>query len=161
MSRAPEGVRVRAATAGDLETILRHRRSMFEAMGYGGAALAAMDEASRPFFAAKLAQREYAGFFAVDSEGHVLAGGGVVLLDFQPHPLDPFGRRGFVVNMWTEPPQRRRGLGRLLMQAMIDWARAEGLSTLYLHASAEGRPLYERLGFVSNNEMRLQLAPPR
>ncbi len=34
---------VRQATAADLETILRHRRSMFEAMGHGGARL----EASR------------------------------------------------------------------------------------------------------------------
>jgi hypothetical protein len=35
---------------------------------------------------------------------------------------------------------------------------ARGVGRIVLHASAEGRRLYERLGFVQTNEMRL--APP-
>jgi hypothetical protein len=34
-------------------------------------------------------------------------------------------------------------------------AQATGLASLVLHASDAGRPLYERLGFVATNEMRL------
>jgi len=36
----------------------------------------------------------------------------------------------------------------------FDWARRERLDRLVLHASPEGRPLYDRLGFVATNEMR-------
>jgi GNAT superfamily N-acetyltransferase len=43
----------------------------------------------------------------------------------------------------------------LLLQRIIDWARAERLDRLVLHASEAGRSLYERLGFVGTNEMRL------
>ena len=31
------------------------------------------------------------------------------------------------------------------------------MASLFLHASAEGRPLYEELGFEPTNEMRLRL----
>jgi hypothetical protein len=40
------------------------------------------------------------------------------------------------------------------MRHVLEWARCERLDRLVLHASPEGRPLYERLGFVPTNEMR-------
>jgi hypothetical protein len=42
------------------------------------------------------------------------------------------------------------------MHAVINWAREERLDRLVLHASEEGRALYERLGFAATNEMRFQ-----
>jgi GNAT superfamily N-acetyltransferase len=65
------------------------------------------------------------------------------------------GRHALVVNVFTEPAWRRRGIAELLMRRLLAWAREERLDRVVLHASAEGRPLYERLGFVSTNEMRL------
>jgi hypothetical protein len=43
------------------------------------------------------------------------------------------------------------------MLAMMDWLRKEGFSKVGLHASDEGRPLYESLGFTVSNEMELTL----
>jgi len=40
------------------------------------------------------------------------------------------------------------------METAIAWARAHGIARLVLHASPEGRPLYEQLGFEATNEMR-------
>jgi GNAT superfamily N-acetyltransferase len=151
-------VRIREATVDDLFLVLHHRRGMFHDMGHRDEArLDAMEAASSPFFAKGLRDGTYRGFFAVDEEDRVLSGGGVVLLEYQPHPLDPRPRRPFVVNMFTEPEHRRRGLARRLMAAMVDWCRGEGYRLLYLHASDEGRPLYASLGFVPTNEMRLRL----
>lgn len=61
------------------------------------------------------------------------------------------------MNVYTEPGQRGRGLARCLLETMIGWARARGLSLLYLHASPQGRALYESLGFEPSNELRLDL----
>jgi GNAT superfamily N-acetyltransferase len=131
---------------------------MFEAMGFHDQEqLRAMDAASAPFFERGLRDGTYRGFLAVTSSGEVVAGGGVMRLAFQPHPLDPRPQRAFVVNMYTEPPWRGRGLARRLMEAMIEWCREQGFRVLYLHASDEGRPLYEGLGFKPTNEMRLRL----
>lgn len=64
------------------------------------------------------------------------------------------GRHAIVLNVYTEPAWRRRGLAELLMRRVLAWAREERLDRLVLHASQEGRRLYERLGFVATNEMR-------
>jgi predicted GNAT family acetyltransferase len=64
------------------------------------------------------------------------------------------GRQGTIVNVFTEPQWRRRGIAGLLIQEIIIWSRNEGLDRLILHASDEGRSIYETLGFVASNEMR-------
>lgn len=155
---ADAGYRLRRAQAADLARVLRHRRRMFEDMGYRDlAALDAMQAAAEPFLAQGLADGSYQGWLVDDAGGQVVAGGGVALVPFQPHPRDPTSRRAFVLNLFTEPEHRRRGLARRLMQAMVDWCREQGLQALSLHASDEGRPLYESLGFTPTNEMRLFL----
>jgi GNAT superfamily N-acetyltransferase len=61
-----------------------------------------------------------------------------------------------VLNVYTEPAWRRRGVAEALMRQVIRWAESERLDRLVLHASDEGRPLYQRLGFAATNEMRFQ-----
>jgi hypothetical protein len=43
------------------------------------------------------------------------------------------------------------------MDVMIGWSREQGYANLFLHASNEGRHLYETLGFAPTNEMVLEL----
>jgi GNAT superfamily N-acetyltransferase len=150
--------RIRQATLEDLDVVLYHRRRMFEDMGFTDrAALEAMLATSTPLIGRGLAEGSYRGWLVEASGDGVVAGGGIIILDFQAHPADPWPRRAWVVNMFTEPGHRRRGLARLLMETMVAWCRAEGMRHLYLHASDEGRPLYEDMGFTPTNEMRLIL----
>jgi len=152
-----ETYRIRPATRRDLAVVLHHRRRMFEDMGHTDPqALDVMLAVSTPLIERGVEDGTYRGWLVEGGEG-VVAGGGVILLQFQPHPMDPRPQRAWVVNMFTEPEHRRRGLARLLMDTIVTWCREEGLRFLYLHASDEGRPLYQSLGFVPSNEMRLQL----
>jgi GNAT superfamily N-acetyltransferase len=57
----------------------------------------------------------------------------------------------------TVPYYRRRGIGRRMMQAMIEWLGEQGIHRVELHTTEMGRPLYEELGFVDGNEMQLRL----
>ena len=43
------------------------------------------------------------------------------------------------------------------MQTIIGWCQREGFNRVTLHASDQGRRLYESLGFEPSNEMRLHL----
>jgi len=98
----------------------------------------------------------------------VIGGAGVQRRRVLPHPRGhgkdgvAAGNHAIVLNVFTEPDWRRNGIAQRLMEAIIEWADAESLDRLVLHASAEGRPLYERLGFVPTNEMRFNrlFGPP-
>jgi GNAT superfamily N-acetyltransferase len=59
--------------------------------------------------------------------------------------------------MYVVPAARRRGIARALMNEVLEYCRAQGFRSVYVHASDAGRPLYESLGFIPTNEMRLDL----
>ena len=66
------------------------------------------------------------------------------------------GRQGLIVNVFTEPDWRRRGIAKLSMKEIIAWSREQTRDDLVLHTSDGGRRLYQQLGFVLTNEMRLR-----
>jgi len=148
---------IRSAVPADLEIVLHHRRRMFEDMGSTDShGLDVMIKNSTPILKRGLSDGTYRGWM-VTSGGEVVAGGGIIFHEYQPSPQDPRPQRAWVVNLFTEPEHRRQGLARLLMQTMLEWCRQHSMLFLYLHASEQGRPLYESLGFEATNEMRLIL----
>jgi GNAT superfamily N-acetyltransferase len=150
-------LKIREATSADLETIMRHRRHMFMDMGYKGeSALDAMETTSRPFIGTALGSGLFRGWF-VEMGGKVVAGGALIVLEFPSSPRDHSTHRAWILNMYTEPEYRGRGLATSLMETMIKWCRERGFKWVSLHASDAGRPLYETLGFKPTNEMRLML----
>jgi GNAT superfamily N-acetyltransferase len=109
---------------------------------------------------------EYVGWLAAlaSKPETIVAGAGIFLRASLPSPRKvngetvgvTTGKLGLLINVFTEPEWRRRGVAMLLMQRAIDWSREQRLDRLILHASPSGRPLYEKMGFVSTNEMRLE-----
>jgi GNAT superfamily N-acetyltransferase len=153
--------RLRRATPADADLITYHRRAMFEAMGYTDAASSAAMGANFVGWVRERLERDvYRGWLAIDpaitEREVVIAGAGLWIIDWPPHILDPRTGRAYILNIYTDPAHRRRGLSRWLTQTIIDHCRDEGLGVVTLHASADGRRVYETLGFVSSNEMRLQ-----
>lgn len=158
-------VQVRLATPRDADVIAWHRARMFQEMGQLPPDLfEALRSSARERLEVALATGEYVGWLASarESPEEVVAGAGVQLRLVFPHPrrradgrvVLADGRHAIVLNVFTEPPWRRQGLAELLMRQVLEWARREKLDRLVLHASVEGRPLYDRLGFVPTNEMR-------
>lgn len=146
-------MRIRPAIAADLEIVLQHRTAMFRDMGYPDAVLTAIEGATRPFLARALSTGEYYGVLAESDGAGVIGGAGVLIVPWPGmHP-----RRAWIQNVYVRPEFRRRGIARELARTVIDWCRTQGFDAVHLHASAEGRPLYEQLGFQPTNEMRLAL----
>ena len=148
---------IRRAGVNELSKVLHHRRSMFLDMGFEGNTVEEAMAISETMFAEAMHQDRYAGWFVEDASGAVVAGGGIVLIEFQPGPRDPSAYRPWVVNMYTERDHRGKGLARELMKIMTAWSRQQGFRNLYLHSSKQGRPIYESLGFTPTNEMGLGL----
>ena len=153
----PEGFAIRRASSDEIETLVAHRRAMFVDMGYRDeAALNAMAARCHPWLLAKMSRGEYLAWLATAPDGSIAAGAGLWLMDWIPHMVGS-GSRGNILNVYTEVAFRRRGLAGELMKAAVDWCRSNGVDVVVLHASPDGRGLYEAMGFAGTNEMRLRL----
>jgi len=84
-----------------------------------------------------------AGYLAM--EGNVACGIAGSLLDEN----DP--TRAQLVSMWTAPTHRKSGVGRLLVGAVFDWAKARDVRTLLLMVVGNNERairFYQTLGFT-------------
>ena len=149
---------LRKATVADVDAILRQRRGMYIDMGIADEeALATMMATCRPFLAAQIKEENYHEWLVENDAKEIVAGGGIFLYDCLSTPTDPLIRRPLIMNVYTEPAYRRKGIARTLMDTMIAWCREQKFTSVVLHASNDGRPLYESLGFKQTSEMRLRL----
>ena len=153
----PADITIREAAPGESAIILHHRRSMFRDMGEGAVEqLDRMVEVATPWLARALADGSYHHWLALDPSGRVAGGGGVLLCPWPANPKDPCTERAVILNVYTEIEFRQRGVARQIMTTILAWIKEQGLRSVNLHASKEGRPLYEKLGFEPTNEMRLK-----
>lgn len=92
-------------------------------------------------------RKVYLGWLA-EQAGHVVAGSGLLLLEWGPSKYDLHPWRGRVVNVFTAPAVRRQGIAGAMLQAALQEAQRRGVGTLSLSTSEMARGLYERAGFV-------------
>jgi GNAT superfamily N-acetyltransferase len=148
---------IREATTDDIPEILRQRRAMYLDMDYEDSpALAEMLSTCEPYLRRALADRSFRSWLAL-LDNKTVGGGAVVISPWPSHPYDLECRRATILNVYVYPMFRRQGVARRLMQTMIAWCRRENFASVFLHASKDGRPLYEALGFEPTNEMKLKL----
>lgn len=64
---------------------------------------------------------------------------------------------GFIGDVYTMPDERGKGLATELTKATISWLGSKGIKTIRLLASEQGKPIYDKMGFASTDEMALTL----
>ena len=138
--------RIRVATLDDLDVLVHHRIAMFQDMGVPLDA-EALAGAFRPWLLEMMPKGLYRAW-VVESGSQVISGGGITILPWPPGPRYLAGRLAFVYNVYTEPEHRRRGLGKMVMEAIHAWCRQEQIGSLALNASQFGQPMYESLGYA-------------
>ena len=152
-----DDILIREATQDDIPEIVRQRRAMYEDMDYKDSdQLASMTTTSAAYLATALPAGHFREWLAL--KGQAIVGGGAVIISPWPsHPYDGQCVRATILNVYVYPQHRKKGIGRQLMQTMIEWCRQQDFINVSLHASPDGRHLYEALGFEPTNEMRLKL----
>lgn len=147
----------RRAGLEDLELLVRTRIEVLRAAN--GLAdtvdMSDVEEQSRRYYRAALESGEHVAYLVFD--GRELAGaGGISFYRLLPTYHNPTGENGYIMNMYTRPACRRRGIAYKTLDLLVAAARERGVSRITLEATSMGRPLYEKYGFVGlGDEMEL------
>lgn len=64
----------------------------------------------------------------------------------------PTGKRAHLMNVYTREAFRRLGVGKMMVQFLIEEAKSRGVTEISLDATEMGHPLYKSLGFSDNRE---------
>lgn len=130
------------ATEQDWERVREIRlRALADAPSAFGSTFEMEREKPAPFWHERLSQANGATFVAVDE------GRSVGLVSVFSEEVG----QAHLVSMWVSPEARREGIGRALVDVVIDWARRNNAETVELWVTETNDParrLYERCGFA-------------
>jgi GNAT superfamily N-acetyltransferase len=144
------GYNFRCVTVTDAAIITHH------AHGWGKAT--DTDRAVYKEWVASAVERDlYFGWLAVFGD-NVIAGAGAILFEGGPVLGTTSPIRARLVNVFTEPEHRRRGLSAHVCERVLNGLRERDVQSVALACTNDSRGVYERLGFKSYpSEMRLVL----
>ena len=93
-------------------------------------------------------------------DGESFAGaGGVSYYRVMPTYHNPSGEKAYIMNMYTAPAYRRKGIAYKTLSLLVEDAKKKGITAISLEATDMGRPLYEKFGFINMEcEMELPIA---
>lgn len=114
-----------------------------------------VERQSYEYYVKALKDGTHTAYLVFDNERFVGAGG-VSYFRVMPTYHNPSGEKAYIMNMYTNPEYRRRGIAFETLRLLVADAKARGVSAISLEATEMGRPLYEKFGFINmNKEMEL------
>ena len=149
----------RRATAADVPLLTRLRLDMRRERETvpPPADMEAFEKEIAAYFRSAVAEGSYVGIIAGES-GEIAGTGGICFHRHPPSYAVPNGRSACLLNMYTVPEFRGRGVASGILLRLRDIALEAGCCKLTLNASAAGKPLYLKFGFIEvAGEMELPL----
>ena len=110
---------------------------------------------SRRYYETCFPEDSHAAWLVFDGE-EVVGTGAVSFYQVMPTYHNPSGKKAYIMNMYTRPDYRRRGIARRVLELLTAEAEMRQIDAVMLEATAAGRPLYEAFGFTAmRDEMEL------
>lgn len=107
------------------------------------------------YFHSHLSAEEFVAWLCI-ADNTVIGTSGISFYEIPPNYSNLTGRTGYIMNMYTKKPYRRKGIASSLFQKMLEEGFKKKVSKFVLNASNDGKSLYEKFGFVlSGDEMHL------
>ena len=96
--------------------------------------------------------------YLVFDEKRFVGSGGVSFFQVMPTYHNVSGKKAYIMNIYTEPAYRRRGIAYKILDLLVSDVRSKEITSISLEATEAGRPLYEKYGFVKmDDEMELPM----
>lgn len=111
---------------------------------------------SRDYYEKALKDGSHTAILVYDKD-QIIGAGGISYFRVMPTYHNPTGRKAYIMNMYTNPAYRRKGIAYQTLNLLVADAKNKGIDAISLEATEMGRPLYEKFGFTGmNDEMELK-----
>lgn len=145
------------ATLEDINTLVETRIEVLRAANKlcADTDMGEVERQSYLYYQKALSNGSHIAYLVFDESG-CIGTGGVSFFQVMPTYHNPSGKKAYIMNMYTNPKYRRKGIAYKTLDMLIKEIKSKGISSISLEATDMGRPLYEKYGFVKmNSEMEL------
>ena len=146
------------ATIADIDELVRTRIIVLRAANKlsNDVDMSLVEKESYEYYKSALEIGEHIAYLVYDNETFIGAGG-VSFYQVMPTYHNPTGKKAYIMNMYTNPAYRRKGIAYQTLNLLVADAKNKGIDAISLEATEMGRPLYEKFGFTGmNDEMELK-----
>jgi ribosomal protein S18 acetylase RimI-like enzyme len=149
----------RHAELNDIPTLVEHRvRFLNELYNHPkDAETAVVRKTLQNYFKKTIPSKEFIAWIA-EHNGKIVATSGMVIWQ-KPATYGGVesGKLGYLLNFYTIPEARKKGICTQLLNELIKEAKSLGLKYLHLHTSKEGINIYRKAGFAKPDQPELEL----
>ncbi|MGI6204383.1 MAG: GNAT family N-acetyltransferase [Anaerovoracaceae bacterium] len=101
---------------------------------------------NRDYYEREIPAGGHVALFA-KAQGRIVGCGAICLYREMPSPDNPDGQCAYIMNVYTVPDWRGRGVGTAVVAGLLRETKSRGIKKVYLETSIQGQPLYEKFGF--------------
>lgn len=145
------------ATIEDIHVLTETRIEVLKAANQlsGDVDMHEVKEQSYHYYQKALQEGTHIAYLVFDGNRFVAAGG-VSFYQVMPTYHNPSGNKAYIMNMYTHPEYRRKGIAYQTLDRLVHDIRERGITAISLEATDMGYSLYEKYGFIKmNHEMEL------
>ncbi|HOV28304.1 MAG TPA: GNAT family N-acetyltransferase [Pseudobacteroides sp.] len=97
-------------------------------------------------------------FWVAEDNLKVIGISGLVFMERPPENGNLTGLEGYIMNIYIVPTYRHKGIAIGILKKMILFLKEMGVKRVWLHATEDGRIIYDKIGFKSKlSEMEMYL----
>lgn len=143
------GFEYRKASIKDLDLLVKTRIEVLRAANKLSmdTDMSGVEAESYKYYESAFENGSHTAYLVFDND-KVIGAGDISYYTVMPTYHNPSGKKAYVMNMYTNPDYRRKGIAMKTLDLLVSDARNRGVNCISLEATDMGRPLYEKYGFV-------------
>jgi GNAT superfamily N-acetyltransferase len=106
-----------------------------------------IQKATLTYFNDLLKNNSYIGFIGKNND-EIICTAGLLIYYLPPLNNENYRKIGHVLNFYTKPAYRKKGIGLKLMNYIKDKAKEEKINRLVLNSTKMGFSIYKKAGFI-------------
>ena len=129
----------------DIATLMDWRAEVIRNV-FGEEADSLLLEANRQYYLGHIPDGTHIAIIAAN-QGADCGCGGICFSDELPSPDNPSGKCAYLMNIYVREAFRFHGIAHKIVARLIEEAKKRNCGKIYLETTAEGKPVYNSLGF--------------